>query len=177
MNVFYKLLGKIEVIAFVTGFVVGTYMLVFYPAKYFLVWHALPSPPEPITKIFSVDHMGSILVDTVTNKKYECDLGNETVCWTEIDYEPIPFGTVLCFENCFDDNVRQIIKATGQYHNFGELSFTYALRDDGLIYVKHSGFLYLPGYMMGVFLGGICTVVVVLGKYLFLSIASLFLRD
>ena len=173
MKVLHKLLKRVEIIVFAIGFVAGIYVFVFYPAKYFLVWHALPSPPEPVTKLYSVDHMSNILIDTVTDNKYECNLNNESDCWTEVNYEPIAFGTVLCFRNCHDRNVKQVIKATGQNHSFGEVSFIYELRDDGVIYVRHMGFLYLPGYMLGTFIGALSAFIAYIFKRLLFRVTSL----
>jgi len=173
MMFFCSFIKRVELIAFIIGFVAGLYMLIFFPAKYFFAWHALPVPPEPVAKIFSADHMGKIIVTTTSNKKFICNLGNEKECWTEIDYEPFAFGTIQCFENCRDNQVVQIIRATGQLHNFGELSFIYSLHDDGSVYVKQTGLVYLPGYIMGVIFGGFCALIAFIGKQLFMSIISL----
>jgi len=173
MKILSSLIKRIEVIAFILGFVAGIYMLIFFPAKYFITWHTLPVAPEPVVKIISANHMGDVIVKTASDKNFVCNSYNEDRCWTEIDYEPIVFGKVLCFlENCPDNHTVQMIKATGQLHNFGELSFIYALHDDGNIYLKHTGFVYLPGYMMGVILGGFCAFIVFIGRYVFLSIIS-----
>lgn len=89
-------------------------MLIFFPARHFFVWHKLPPPPEPVDRIISASHMGDIIVQVASNKKFICDLDNEKECWTEIDYEPVVFGEVLCFiDNCPDTHTRQIIKARG----------------------------------------------------------------
>lgn len=177
MKLLRQLIKSIEIIVFILGFVVGIYMLIFFPAKYFFAWHALPTPPEPVVKIISANHMGDIIVTTTSNKKFICDLDNEKKCWTEIDYEPLVSGRVLCFiEDCPDSHTIQIIRATGQLHSFGELSFLYSLRDDGTIQVKQTGSVYLPGYMMGVLLGGLSAFIAFIGKYLFLGMMSLFKR-
>jgi hypothetical protein len=178
MKILRSLIKRIEIIAFTLGFVAGIYILIFFPAKYFITRHALPAPPEPVVKIISATHMGEIMVRTASNKNFICDLDNERECWTEIDYEPLVVGKVLCFmEDCSDKHTMQIIKATGRLHNFGELSFIYSLHDDGNIYVKQTGFVYLPGYMMGAILGGFSAFIAFVGKYLFLGIISLFRRD
>lgn len=178
MKILSSLIKRIEITAFILGFVVGIYMLIFFPAKYFITWHALPAPPKPVGKIISANHMGDIIVRTASNKNFICDLDNEKECWTEIDYEPLVFGEVLCFmEDCPDDHTMQIIKATGRLHSFGELSFIYSLHDNGIIYVKQTGFVYLPGYMAGVILGGFCAFIAFVGKYLFLRIISFFQRN
>lgn len=89
-------------------------MLIFFPARHFFVWHKLPPSPEPVDRIISASHMGDIIVQVASNKKFICDLDNEKECWTEIDYEPVVFGEVLCFiDNCPDTHTRQIIKARG----------------------------------------------------------------
>lgn len=177
MKIDNRFVKKIEIIAFILGFVVGIYLLIFFPAKYFFTWHALPVPPVPVVRIISANHMGEIIVKTASNKIFMCDLDNEKACWTEIDYEPLIFGNVLCFmENCPDNHIVQVIKATGRLHNFGELSFIYTLHDDGTIYVKQTGFVYLAGYMMGAILGGICASIVFIVNYLFIGMNS-FLRS
>ncbi len=122
--------------------------------------------------------MGEVIVRTTSNKKFICDLGNEKECWAEIDYEPFAFGKVLCFmEDCSDNHTLQIIKATGQSHNFGELSFVYFLNDSGTIYVKETGFVYPEGYMMGAILGGFCAFVAFVGKHLILGVIPMFKRN
>jgi hypothetical protein len=177
MKILGRLIKRIEIIAFVLGFVAGIYMLIFFPVKYFS-WHALPAPPEPVVKIVSANHMGDIIIITASKKKFICNLDSEKECWTEIDYEPLTFGKVLCFmQDCPDNHTMQIIKATGQFHNFGEISFIYSLLDDGIIYVKQTGFIYLPGYMMGAIIGGVCALIAFIAKYLFLRISSFFRRD
>jgi len=169
------LIKRIEVIAFTLGFVAGIYMLTFFPARYFIRWHALTGTPEPVVKIISSNHMGEVIVRTLSNKKLTCNIYNEKSCWTEIDYDPWDIGKTLCFmEDCPDKNTVQMTKATGQAHSFGELSTIYSLHDDGIIYVKQTGFVYLPGYMMGAILGGFCASIGLIGKYLFLSMISFF---
>lgn len=173
-----SLLKRIEIIAFVFGFLAGIYMLIFFPAKYFITWHALPAPPEPAVKILSTNHMGDIIVGTASNKKFICNLDNEEECWIAIDYDPWDMGRTLCFmEDCPNKNTVQMTKATGQSHNFGELSFIYSLHDDGIVYVKQTGFVYLPGYMMGAILGGFCAFVAFVSKHLFWGIVSFFQKD
>lgn len=114
--------------------------------------------------------MGEIIVKTTSDKKFICDLDHEWKCWTEIDYEPIVFGNVLCFKDCPENHTIQIIKVIGLLHNFGGLSFMYSLHDDGNIYVKISGFVYPPGYMIGAIFGGFCAFIAFIGKGLFSGI-------
>jgi|GEM_PF-3822489 hypothetical protein len=177
MKILRRLTKEIEVIAFVLGFVAGIYFLIFFPAKYFS-WHTLPAPPEPALKIISANHMGDIIVGTASNKKLICNLSHEKECWTEINYEPLIFGKALCFmQNCPDNHTIQIVKVTGQMHSFGELSFTYSLHDNGTIYVKQSGFIYLAGYIMGIFVGGVCSLIAFIVKSLWLGINSSLQKD
>jgi hypothetical protein len=177
MNILRGFIKRIEITAFCLGFTAGVYMLVFFPAKYFITPHALPVPPEPIAEIISASHMGDVIIRTTTDEKFICDLDNEKECWAKVDYEPIVFGKIVCFkESCPDNHTVQIVKTTGQYHNFGELSFTYLLHEDGVIYVRQSGRLYLPGYLMGVIFGGICAAIAFVGRVLFLGLISLFRR-
>lgn len=177
MQILNSFNNRIAIVAFIVGFVAGIYLLIFFPAKYFIAWHELPIPPEPVREIISADHTGDIVIRTESDKEFTCNIYHEERCWTEIDYEPLVFGTILCFrEDCPDSQTTQMVKATGQLHNFGELSFIYSLRDDGVIYVKHSGFVYLPGYLMGAILGGCCAFFAFVGKYLFLGIISLIRR-
>jgi hypothetical protein len=174
MKILTTLIKRLEVIAFFCGFAVGIYILVFFPAKYFFAWHPLPSPPEPVLKIISANHMGDIIVTTASNKNFICDLDNEKECWTEIDYEPLVNGRVLCFMgDCPDSHTMQIMKVTGRLHNFGELSFLYSLGDDGIIHVRQMGSVYLPGYMMGALLGGLSAFIAFISKYLFSGIIFL----
>jgi hypothetical protein len=175
MKFISSLINRIEIIAFILGFVAGIYMLIFFPGKYFIARNALAIPPEPVEKIISANHLGEVIIETTSNKKFICDLKNEKECWTEIDYEPVVFGKTLCFmEDCSDNHTLQIMKTTAQIHSFGELSTIYSLKDDGIIYVKHTGFPYLPGYMMGVIIGVLCSFIAFIGKYLFLGVISLF---
>jgi len=177
MKLFSSLIEKIEVIAFIFGFVTSIYMLVFFPAKYFFMWHQLPSPPEPIEKIISADHMGGIIIRTRSNKDFTCDLDQEEECWTEIDYAAMSFGEVLCFvDDCPDEHTVQIVRAIGLMHNFGALSFKYSLRDDGNIYVKHTGIVFPTGFLMGAILGGVCAFIAFLGKYLIFAVLAAFQR-
>jgi len=178
MKILNSLIKRIEIVAFILGLVAGIYVLIFFPAKYFITWHTLPTPPEPIAKIISANHMGDIIIRTTSDKKFICNSYHEERCWIEIDYEPLVFGKVLCFmEDCPDNQTMQIIKATGRLHNFGELSFIYSLHDDGIIYVKHTGLVYLPGYMIGAIIGGFCAFIAFIGKHLFLRVISLFQKS
>jgi hypothetical protein len=178
MKILSSLIKKIEIIAFILGVVAGIYILIFYPAKYFIKWHALPVPPQPVEKIITASHMGDIIITTTSNKKFICDLDHEKECWTEINYEPLVFGKVICFTtDCPDDDTKQMVEAVGQLHNFGELSILYSLHNDGSIYVKQTGIIYASGYLMGMVLGGVCAVVAFIGKYLFFGINPLLHRN
>ena len=178
MNILGKLIKKFETVAFILGSVAGIYLLVFYPARHFVMWHALPITPEPVEKLISADHAGGIVIKTISNKMLVCNSYHEERCWTEIEHEPILFGDILCFkEDCPDQRTLQMIKATGRLHNFGELSFIYSFRDDGYIYIRHKGLVYLPGYMMGAIIGGICVLIAFIGKHLFYGISKFLHRD
>ena len=173
MQLLRNFIIRLEVISFFLGFVVALYGLIFYPMKY-LAWHRLPAPPERVIKIFGVDHLGKIIVTTDSNKKFVCDLENEKDCWTEVDYQPYALGTLQCYKDCRDKHIVQIISATGQFHNFGALSHIYSLHDDGSIFVKETGAIYLPGYVLGGIAGGICALIAFIGKRLLMTIISLF---
>lgn len=177
MKILGALIKRLDIIAFILGFAIGIYIFVFFPAKYFFAWHPLPSPPEPAVKIISVNHMGDIIITTASNKNFICDLDSEKECWTEIDYEPLLIGRVLCFMgDCPDSHTIQIMKASGRLHSFGELSFFYSLRDDGTIHVKQTGSVYLPGFMMGVLFGGLSAFLVFSSKYLMIGMMSILKR-
>jgi hypothetical protein len=174
MKILSSFIKRIEILAFIFGFIAGIYMLIFYPAKYFIKWHALPIPPEPAAKIISASHMGDIIITTTSNKKFICDLDHENECWTEINYEPLFFGKVICFiKDCPNDKTKQMVEAVGRLHSFGELSIVYSLHNDGSIYVKQTGMIYASGYLIGAILGGVCAVIAFIGKHLFFRINSL----
>jgi hypothetical protein len=169
-----SLFKRIELIAFILGLAIGIYMLMFFPARYFFTWHRLPITPERVTRIISA-HLSDVIVQTTSNKKYSCNIFNEKECWTKVDYTPLQLGKTSCFMNdCPNTNVVQITRAIIQVHNFGEVSNIYALHNDGTIYVKQTGFVYLEGYVMGVLLGAFCASITFVCKYIFRSITSLF---
>lgn len=177
MKIVNSFIKRIEIIAFILGFVAGIYMLIFFPARYLVAWHALPTAPETTVKIISVN-MSDVIVQTISNKKFKCNLRNEKECWTEVDYEPLELGKTLCsMEDCSNDHTVQMIRATRLAHSFGEISNIYSLHDDGIIYVRQTGFVYLEGYMMGAILGGFCAFIAFIGKYLFLGVISLFQKS
>src|SRR5688572_20246401 len=106
MKLLRSLTGKTEIIAFVLGFVAGIYLLIF-PARYFFVWHPLPTLPEPADKIISAN-LGDVIVRTISNKKFICNIFHEEVCWTEVDYDPLELGTTLCAGDCPNKHAEQM---------------------------------------------------------------------
>jgi hypothetical protein len=169
MKFLSRLVKRIESIAFLFGFLVVVYIL-FIPAKYFITWHALPNAPEPIAKIISTNHMGDVIVQTVSNKKYACDIYSEKECWTELDanIEPLNWGKTLCLmADCPGNHIVQITIASNASHGLAQVSTRYSLHDDGSIYVKQSGFIDYLGCMVGMFVGSLFAVIAFLGKQMF----------
>lgn len=167
MRILETFASRIEVLAFTMGFLTSVYMLIFFPARYFITWHALPASPVPIEKIISV-HMSEVIIKTVSNEKFKCNLGNEKECWTVVQYEPLELGKSECFiVDCPNKKIIQMMRATSLAHSFGEVSNIYSLHNDGVIYVKQTGFVYIEGYIMGAILGGLCALITFIGKRLY----------
>lgn len=165
---------KIEIIAFILGFVAGIYMLMF-PARHFFTWHPLPTPPEPVDKIIMA-HLGDVIVRTISNNKLLCNIDHEEECWTEVDYDPLDLGKILCVGNCPNKHTMQMMEATVLVHSFVVVSTRYSLNDDGIIYIKQKGVIYPDGYMIGAIVGGFCAFIAFLGKDLIFTILDVFKR-
>jgi hypothetical protein len=169
MKSLIKLITRIEVIVFVLSFITAIYLLIFAPAKYF-IWHALPMPPEPVTEIIYAT-VDTIIIRTISNKGLSCNIYVEKECWVEGHYAP-PTGIPLwCFPD--DDSTEhtiQIAKACNLSHNFGIVGTIYSLNSDGVVYVKHKGYISLAGYYFSAIIGLFCAFSTFLGKRLLLSI-------
>jgi hypothetical protein len=163
MNFLSSFTKRIEIIVFILGFAVGIYML-FFPARYFFAWHALPTSPEPIARIVATNHMGDVTIETMSNKKLLCNIDHEKECWVKLDnnYQPFNLGKTLCLEDCPDKHTLQMMSASYEILFFARPAILYALHDDGIIYVRHTGIIFWPGYIMGVILGGFCAFIVFL---------------
>ena len=166
--------GKTEFIAFILGFVAGIYLIIF-PARYFFAWHPLPVLPEPADKIISAN-LGVVIVGTISNNKFICNIIHEEECWTEVDYDPLELGKTLCAGDCPNKHTVQVTETTALAHSFAAVTMTYSLNDDGIIYLKQKGIIYPHGYMIGVLVGGFCGFIAFLGKYLIFTILSAFKR-
>ena len=180
MKLINRLVQRIEVVAFILGCMIGIYMLVFAPYRYFFMWHALPLPPEHGEEILVANHMGDVVVRTISNKRFMCNIYDEKACWVELDtqYGLFEGSKTLCFKgNCPDERTVQMEKAGAALHGFGEPSTIYSLRANGAIYVKQTGIVYWPGYVAGIIIGGFCAFVVFVGKNLFLGIISFAQRN
>jgi hypothetical protein len=179
MKLINRFIQRIEVVAFILGGIVGIYMLVFAPYRYFFMWHALPLPPEAGEEMLMTNHMGDVVVRTITNKMFRCNIYDKEACWFEqvTQYPPFDGSETLCFEgNCPDEHTVQMRKVSAALHGFGEPSTIYSLRDNGMVFVKQTGVIYWPGYVVGAVLGGICAFIAFTGKNLLIGIISLFQR-
>lgn len=166
MNFLTDFIKRIEIIAFIFGFVAVIYGF-FFPARYFIAWHVLPSPPEPGAKIVATNHMGDITIETFSKKKFLCNIDYEKECWTELEsnYRPLNLGKTLCSQDCLDKHTVQMMMSSYEFLFFARPSTLYALHDDGNVYVKQTGVVFWPGYVMAVIFGVFCASIAVLGKH------------
>jgi hypothetical protein len=160
MNVLRIFVKRIEIIAFIIGFGLWIYVL-FFPTRYILGWYALPAVPESVAKIVATNHMGDITIETISQKKFLCNIYHEDSCWSERDtnFKPINLGKTLCLGDCPDKHMIQIMRSRYEVFVFARISILYSLNEDGTVYVKRSGIVFWPGYIMGVVFGGLCTIV------------------
>jgi hypothetical protein len=165
MNILSNLIKRIEIIVFVLGFAAVIFGF-FFPARYLIAWHALPAPPEPAAKIVATNHMGDITIETFSNNKFLCNIGHEKECWTKLEsnYKPLNLGKTLCSQDCLDENTVQMMMSSYEFLFFARPSILYALHDDGDIYVKQTGIVFWPGYVIAVLFGGFCAFVAFLCK-------------
>lgn len=140
--------------------------MLFFPLNYIFVWHALPATPEQIAKIVATNHMGDITIETNSQKKFQCNIYHKKECWTEHDtyYKPINLGKTLCLGDCLDKHTLHMMRSSYEVLFFARPSILYSLHDDGIIYVKRSGIILWPGYVMGAVFGSFCAFVVFLSN-------------
>jgi hypothetical protein len=163
----------IEIAAFVLSFMIGVYLLIFAPARY-LTWHALARSPEPAAEIIDTT-VDTVTVRTTSDEKFLCNIYNEKECWIEVRYESLQGRPLWCFpEDYSTEHTVQIVKACSQSHNFGIIGTIYSLHDDGIIYVKHKGYISPEGYCFGTIFGLFFAILAFIGKRLFLAITSFF---
>ena|SRR5215217_408931 len=174
MKLLGSIIGKFEILAFIIGFVAGIYIFIF-PARYFFTWYSLPVSPEPVDKIIATN-LGDVIVRTVSNKKFLCNIVHEEECWIEVDYQPLSMGKTLCEGNCPNTYNLQIMESTVLAHSFVAVSTRYSLNNDGVIRIKQKVVVFPDGYMIGVILGLFCSGVAFAVKYLCFKILKLFQR-
>jgi hypothetical protein len=136
----------------------------------YLAWHALPTPPEPIEKLFYVLGNG-IVVTTTSGNRFSCNIDDLTECWV-VDRYHREEGVSQCGEDIMSlkhevlstQRTVQSAQSCGFAHNYANSVTAYALNDDGLVYVKQIGWVTISGYYTGAVLSTIGTVLFYFGR-------------